>query len=172
MQSIYTIDLETENDPLCRGMVPDSVFRIANFDHSVTTRTIVQCLSDVVDSTHRPVNFELYWCDDTTCVVAASRKPTPRSLAEVEILREHGRLILAALKCRFPTHDIVPWVDFTARKAAGSGGEADDWSSRFGRILRGLLGWPVAEESSARKKREGGSLEGPDEPHPKRRKIR
>lgn len=172
MQSIYTIDLETEGgDPLCRGMIPESVFRISNFDPSVTTRTVIQCLSDVVDRRYQSVNFELYWCNDTTFLVAASRKPFPRTSPEITILREHGSLILEALKRRFPTEEIVSWVDYTAMQEADNPKEADHWSSRIGQFLKGLLGWPM-DKSIATRKREVDTSEEADLPHAKRRRIR
>jgi len=63
MQSIYSVDLEdASGDPLCRGMIPDAIFRISNFDPSVTTRTIIQCLSDLYDSRNSRVTFEIIWC--------------------------------------------------------------------------------------------------------------
>ena len=61
MQSIYSVDLEKTEDPLCRGMHSDAVFRISNFDPSVTTRTIIQCLSDIVDSEYNRISFEIVW---------------------------------------------------------------------------------------------------------------
>lgn len=180
MQSIYTIDLESESDdPLCRGMISESIFRISNFDPSVTTRTIIQCLSDVVDSRYQTVNFELYWCNDTTFLVAASRKPFPRTMAEIDILREHGALILEALKRRFKSENIVSWLDYTTKRTTLINPHQQEqspyWSSRLGRFVRGIFGWGGGDDfqSKETKKRDNDADDvEEDRPQAKRRRIR
>jgi hypothetical protein len=166
MQSIYAVDLESVDDPHCRGMNPESIFRISNFDPLVTTRTIIQCLSDVVDTRGENVHFELFWCNEVTFLVAAISKMLPRSVARDAILREHGQLILQALKLRFPTASIVSWVD---RSRSGEQSENTSWFSRALSLLQRITGW---RSSNAAKKRENDAVGYVVEPQPKRRRIR
>jgi hypothetical protein len=164
MQSIYAVDLETVDDPHCRGMIPESIFHISNFDPSVTTRTIIQCLSDLVDTRGENVNFELFWCNEITFLVAAMSKGSPRSAARDSILLEHGKLILQAMKLRFPSANIVSWVGRNrGEKQVGS-----TWTSRVVNILQRMMGW----RSSNAAKRENDAVGYVVEPLPKRRRIR
>jgi hypothetical protein len=172
MQSIYTVDLENQEDPLCSGMIPESVFRISNLEQSVTTRTIIQCLSDLVDSRDQSVNFELYWCNETRFLVAATRKPYLRARDEEDIIREHGQLILDALKRRFPPDDIEVWKDYTAKRQVDCVEEGGTWSSSFYRFFWRMLGLAsAAAKSGTGGKRDLEELEKPDRPYTKRRKI-
>lgn len=133
--SMYTMDLEEsrpDRDPMSRGMLPDSTFRIAGIDKAVSTRDIVRCLSGLNDESGRRVNFEIVWIDDTTFLVAASYRQTllngtdgaenAEDDATEDILREHGCLLLKALRDRFQ-HDesIVVLEDFLRAIASGSG---------------------------------------------------
>ena len=119
-------------DPLSRGMLPESTYRVEGIDPSVSTRDIVRCLSGLFDHYGRRVNFEIVWIDDTTFLVAASyrappvRRPaSPAEEGEVSderaeaarrpvvednsasILNEHGQLILNQLRGRFSNENIM-----------------------------------------------------------------
>ena len=183
MQSIYSVDLENaHDDPLCRGKIADSIFRISNFDPSVTTRTIIQCLSDLVDSNSDRVNFEIIWVDDTTFLVAASRKASSResielgdqddsSSDEAVVLREHGQLILKALRERFPREDIVSWNDYITSGGVEVVAEFKSWTTRFGQLIGSLLGLASTDGSPIGKKREMQAGTKEAQPERKRRRI-
>ncbi|CAB9509054.1 specific ribonuclease PARN [Seminavis robusta] len=170
MQSIYAVDLETAEDPHCRGMISESIFRISNFDPSVTTRTIISCLSNVIDTRGERVNFELYWCNDTTFLVAASSKVAPRvATAQTDILKEHGRFIYQGLRLRFPTADIVSWAELRKQEEKE---EEITWSSRVLSVLRYAFGWGDKEAGRKRGNDAIDAAEDEDvEPQPKRRRV-
>ena len=180
MQSVYCVDLENaRDDPLCRGMIPESIFRISNYDPSVTTRTIIQVLSDLADSRSERVNFEIIWVNDTTFLVAASRKPRSRSFAEqlgqnndylaveLEVLREHGQLIFQALRNRFPSEHIVSWEDYVASLGVDMTEEERTWSTRVGQLLGSLFGWSFSSDG----KREIEAIAEDSQPERKKRRI-
>ena len=183
MQSIYSVDLENaQDDPLCRGKIADSIFRISNFDPSVTTRTIIQCLSDLVDSSSDRVNFEIIWVDDTTFLVAASRKANSRestelgdhndtSSGEEVLLREHGQLILKALRERFPREDIVSWNDYITSGGVEVVAEFKSWTMRFRQLIGSLLGLTSSGGSTSGNKREIEGAIKEAQPERKRRRI-
>jgi hypothetical protein len=168
MQSLYAIDLEAQepnndnNDPLCAGTMEESVFRLSGLDPSVTTRTIINCLTNVVDRKLERINFEIIWIDDRTLIIVASRKhmQPPWHLTglferhaatqeEQDLLMEHGDLILHHLQTRFPQQTILKWPEYLQQldeqqqqqqAAAGKGSETSSLeSSSFGWIPR-LLG--------------------------------
>jgi CAF1 family ribonuclease len=134
--SIYTMDLEEyrpDRDPLSRGMLSESTFRVSGIDKAVTTRDIVQSLAGLGDSRGRTVNFVIVWIDDTTFLVAASYNPVPPlpipigsddvpptvetwSNDQTEaVLREHGALLFDALRVRFHGNEtIVVLEDYLA----------------------------------------------------------
>lgn len=107
MMTMYTMDMENpESDPLSRGMLPETTFRISGFDPSVTTRTIVQCLSDLLGSNGERVNFELLWVDETTFLIATKGPGEGRS-DDALVLHEHGQLIFERLRNRFSNETII-----------------------------------------------------------------
>lgn len=120
--SMYTMDLEESRpnrDPLSRGMLPESTYRVAGIDKAVTTRDIVRCLSGINDTFGRQVNFEIVWIDDTTFLVAAIYRRNTTDEAENEsydavegILQDHGRLLLRALRERFQHESIIVLEDY------------------------------------------------------------
>ena len=62
----------------------------------------------MTDTLDREVHFEIVWVDDTTFLVAASFRGGGGATDEMEaILHDHGRIILGALRVRFPTESIV-----------------------------------------------------------------
>lgn len=69
--SIFTLDFENMKDPLKRGMLINSTYRIAGIDKSISTHDIVRCLGGLVDEHERPIHFDIIWIDDTTFLVAA-----------------------------------------------------------------------------------------------------
>jgi len=170
--SMYTMDLEEPSrDPLSRGMLPESTYRISGIDPSVSTRDIVRCLSGLHDDTGRKVNFDLVWVDDVTFICAASYR-VPQTIASngtvgvavgasetTLVLKEHGRLILEALRQRFPTESIIGLDDYLLsleKEAASNTNENDSWVSRicslfgFGRTKRKFNG---QEEPAAKRRR-------------------
>ena len=102
--SPYTIDLECRgHDPLRRGMSFRSTFRVAGETTvSVNTGDIVRCLSGLLDSRGRRVNFEIIWVNDKTFLVGAMANDH----FEESNLEEHGELLLVALRDRFPRQTI------------------------------------------------------------------
>lgn len=97
--SPYTIDLESPtSDPLGRGLSHESTFRVAEIDPSVSSRDIVTCLSGLTDSRNQLVNFDVIWVDDTTFLVGAQILDHHH---DPERFKEHGKLILNALRTRF-----------------------------------------------------------------------
>jgi hypothetical protein len=155
--SIYTMDLEEfrpDRDPLSKGMLSESTFRVSGIDKAVATRDIVQSLAGLRDARGRVVNFVIVWIDDTTFLVAASYNPVPPPLAPhvpddalpVEtwnndptesVLREHGALLLDALRARFHSSEtIVVLEDYLASLSElnDTCGQAVEPKSWFGRI--------------------------------------
>ena len=112
--SPYTIDFESpESDPLGRGMSHQSTFRVAKIDPSVSSRDIVSCLSGLVDSNNQRVNFDVIWVDDTTFLVGAQIVSLHES---DERFKEHGGLLLEALKSRFNrTETVTPLLTVTKK---------------------------------------------------------
>ena len=103
--SPYTIDLESPmSDPLGKGLSPLSTFRVSDIDPSVSSRDIISCLSGLTDSQNKRVNFDLIWVDDTTFLVGAQ-------LIEFHYdekrFKEHGKIVLNALKSRFHKGEII-----------------------------------------------------------------
>lgn len=113
--SMFTMDLEDvrmNRDPLSRGMVPEYTYRVAGIDKAVATRDIVRCLAGLVDESNTPVNFEIIWIDDTTFLVAVSSRNAMvdmRILADEreKVLREHGSILLSALRNRFNKDETI-----------------------------------------------------------------
>lgn len=184
MQSIYSVDLENAtDDPLCRGMLAESIFRISNLDPSLTTRTIVHCLSDLVDSQSNRVSFEIIWVNDATFLVAASRKSSrPRTFGipplqeasltiEVDVLQEHGRLILKALKARFPEESIVSWHEYVASLGIKATEEPITWTAQAGQLLGSLFGISWQDASREGKRESESALIEQAQPERKRRRI-
>jgi poly(A)-specific ribonuclease len=155
--SMYTLDLETaptEEDPLSRGMSPDTTYRVGGIDTAVSTRDIVRCLSGLFDSSGRQVNYEIIWVDDTTFLVAASYRPPPPQPAEegelvslpsaaeiATVLEEHGRLVLEVLRGRFQNETIVTLTDFLKSVNRVEEQKPD---TVFTRIMRFFSGEPPA----------------------------
>eukprot|EP00531_Pseudo-nitzschia_arenysensis_P014315 CAMPEP_0116148296 /NCGR_PEP_ID=MMETSP0329-20121206/18278_1 /TAXON_ID=697910 /ORGANISM="Pseudo-nitzschia arenysensis, Strain B593" /LENGTH=664 /DNA_ID=CAMNT_0003644413 /DNA_START=67 /DNA_END=2064 /DNA_ORIENTATION=+ len=117
--SPYTIDLESpESDPLGRGMSHQSTFRVANIDPSVSSRDIVNCLSGLVDSNNQRVNFDVIWVDDTTFLVGAQIVSLQQE--SDERFKEHGGLLLEALKTRFNrTETVTPLLSVVKKPENG-----------------------------------------------------
>jgi hypothetical protein len=136
--SMYTMDLEElrpDRDPMSRGMLPESTYRIAGIDKAVSTRDIVRCLSGLNDESGRQVNFEIVWIDDTTFLVAASYRRSALNAsggadhesndATEATLRDHGRLLFGALRERFQNESIVVMEDYLRTIAATQGRGSD-----------------------------------------------
>jgi hypothetical protein len=73
--SIFTMDLDEtryNRDPMSRGLVAKYTYRVSNIDSAITTRDIVESLSNLRDAQNRPVNYLIIWIDDITFLVAAS----------------------------------------------------------------------------------------------------
>lgn len=113
--SLFTLDLEelgVESDPLQHGMSLNSSFRVSGIDPSISTRDIVRCMNDLIDSDGRRVNFDIVWVDDTTFIVAARFISSEGNAAataaggDTDILREHGQMINRALRNRFHREEI------------------------------------------------------------------
>lgn len=183
MQSIYSVDLENaHDDPLCQGRIADSIFRISNFDPSVTTRTIIQCLSHLEDSSSDRVNFDIIWVDDATFLVATSRKVSSREVTlqgghksssslELQTLREHGKLILNSLRERFPREHIVCWADYISSARVQNVMEESPWTTRIRQLFGSLLGWISTDGSYSGEKRQIVASPVDSQPERKRRRI-
>ena len=116
--SMYTMDLEENRDPLSRGLLLDTTYRVSGFDAAVSTRDIVAALSNLKDSRDRDVAFDIIWIDDTTFLVTACATqwregsdpndsvPVPEEERH-QTLRESGSLLKRALDERFTTATIV-----------------------------------------------------------------
>ena len=156
------MDLEnTAEDPLSRGMLPESTYRVEGIDPSVSTRDIVRCLSGLFDHTGRRINFEIVWVDDTTFLVAASyrappiqRPASPAEEGEVsderaevagrpvvednsaEVLKEHGQLIFNQLRGRFQTESIMTLDEHWKLMGNAGKGEEPSFLSRVLSIFR------------------------------------
>ena len=171
--SMYTMDLEEPSrDPLSRGMLPESTYRISGIDPSVSTRDIVRCLSGLHDDTGRKVNFDLVWVDDVTFICAASYR-VPQTIATngtigvaagasetTLVLKEHGRLILQALRIRFPTESIVGLDEYLLSLEKASAANAQDDGSWISRI------WSMFGFGKTKRK-----FNGLEEPPAKRRRV-
>jgi hypothetical protein len=144
--SIFTLDLEEPlKDPLKRGMLPATTYRVSGIDPSVSTRDIVRCLEGLIDSQQRKVNFDIVWVDDTTFLVAACYRPTvlpdsPASLVDLlqsmdttVVLEEYGRLLRQALGARF-TREKVTTLEEHLRHLY-SAEDRRDWFSRVLSVL-------------------------------------
>lgn len=150
---LFTLDLENpESDPLSRGMLPEAAYLVSGIDPSVTTRDIVWCLHELVDSDRRPVNFDIVWVDDTTFIVACRYRPTnvdtvgllaastdddhdnkPDDSPDETILKAHGQLIQRALSVRFGRDGIVSLGEhFRRSRAAAEALRRPNW---FARVL-------------------------------------
>jgi poly(A)-specific ribonuclease len=128
---LFTLDLEGAVDPLAVGITPDSSFRVAGIDPSITTTDIVSCLNNLKDDRDRPANFDLVWVDDTTFIVATRYRPnaddTVGSLlsssdVDVEntvILRDHGLLVRRALESRFGADSITTLGEYFEQQKPG-----------------------------------------------------
>jgi CAF1 family ribonuclease len=166
--SIYTMDLEEmrpDRDPLNRGMLSESTYRISGIDKAVSTRDIVQCLSGIRDSADRQVNFVIVWIDDTTFLVAATYRPTyppvhhgdvvvdaidgvlEEPIQEIDtssndetetILQEHGNLLLPALQVRFNKNETIVVLEDYLASLANSGivDNAKDEAQNFSWVNR------------------------------------
>lgn len=101
MLTMYTIDLENLwNDPLSRGMDPQSTFRVSDFTpSSVSSRDIVRCLTMAVPTQQNNnnnnggagggrIHFEIVWVNDSTFMVAVRDS-------------HHSRLVLDSLRRQF-----------------------------------------------------------------------
>jgi hypothetical protein len=113
--SMYTLDLDAPKDPMKKGMLPQSAYRVNGFDTSVTTRDIVQCLSNLFDDSGRKVGFDLVWVDDTTFIGAACYRPTADDASEDDnrvVLAQHGRLVFKALSVRFKGAKVTSLEDY------------------------------------------------------------
>lgn len=97
--SMFTLDLEANEDPLSRGMQPETTFRVSGIDTAVATRDIVQCLSDLQDSKSRRVDYEIIWIDDTTFLVAASFRPPLQIQLKMENLWMLYQNRITSLSC-------------------------------------------------------------------------
>jgi hypothetical protein len=118
--SMYTMDLEeprANRDPMSRGMLPASTYRVSGFDKSLTTRDIVRCLSGLTDANNRTVNFDIVWIDDTSFLAAASYRITSSDQnisndALDAVLKDHGQIIRRALRQRFQNERIIVLEDY------------------------------------------------------------
>mmetsp|Transcript_8241 Transcript_8241/g.10790 ORF Transcript_8241/g.10790 Transcript_8241/m.10790 type:complete len:673 (+) Transcript_8241:348-2366(+) len=103
--SMFTMDLESDDDPLCRGMDKCASFHVTDINPSITTRDIANSVSGLIDRAGRSVSYEITWVDDTTFIVAATYRPDVSSTNEPQgtdaVILEHGNLIFNALKARF-----------------------------------------------------------------------
>lgn len=102
--SPFTIDLESSSDPLGRRISALSTFRVANFDTQVTTRDILDSVRGLTDSEQRAISVELFWVDDSTFLVGARISSLPQN---EELFKEHGKILLRALKERFCNGETV-----------------------------------------------------------------
>jgi hypothetical protein len=173
--SMYTMDLEEsrdDRDPMSRGMLPEFTYRVADIDKAVSTRDIVRCLAGTMDTSGRQVNFEIVWIEDTTFLVAASSRhmltnagadsinddddndaEMARMLKEHEMLREHGALLLTALRNRFSHKErITVLEDYLAHVATGSGGKKVGQKQK-----RTWIEWMLSSLGLASESREGST---------------
>lgn len=162
--SMYTMDLENlESDPMSRGMLPESTYRVSGIDPAVSTRDIVRCLAGLTDEVGRRVMFELVWIDDTTFLVAAAYREADLGLSMVaeaagsRVIRDHGLIIQRALSRRFVHEEMIqPLPEYLAKMKAEEEEEARP--SVFTRFAR-MFGFGKAEvdeevfEEPSRKRR-------------------
>lgn len=149
--SIYTLDLEEQRDgddadPLKRGMLPDTTYRVSNIDRAVNTMDIVNCLRDKTDKNGRQIHFDIVWVDDTTFMVAVKCYPddnggngapsVDEDNEEEKILREHGEIVNETLCNRF-NNDVMTLKEFYRRKqsAKNAGSAAREEMTWMSRIL-------------------------------------
>lgn len=137
--SMYTMDLEQLDDPLSRGMLPETTFRVAGIDPSVSTRDIVRCLANLQDADNRRVNFEVIWLDDTSFLVATSFPE------DTDVLHIHADLIHQALKQRFSKERIITLKQVLAESRARPG-----WLSRLWNWIPGKRGTTEGDDGSER----------------------
>ena len=184
MQSIYVIDLVSDQDRLMCGMSPESVFRVTMTEPSLKTHDIARCLSGHFDRRMEEIKYEIIWVNDRTWVVGASRKSAhlgDQSLEDDEaLLGEHGEIILRVLNHKYPQGSIERWSNFVEKNKdenknenfsdlQGKGGWFSWASAVFSDIFE-AFGWSVGKERGD-KKRESVS-EGEDSSREvKRRRI-
>jgi hypothetical protein len=163
--SMYTMDLEDPvSDPLSRGMLVESTFRVSDIDPSVSTRDIIRCLSGLIDTQDRRVNFEIIWLNDTSFLVAAVFRPevSDTALDPAATILDHGKLILGALRLRFAKERIMSLEQVLKVDSLETIDEAkrDGWLSHFWRLL-----------GFASSKRKGGHDQFDGQPVAKRRRV-
>jgi hypothetical protein len=73
-----------------------ATFRVSGIEPTVNSRDILNCLVGLSDRRNERVVFDVIWVNDTSFLVAA----VCASESE-ETFKEHGRLLLDALKRRF-----------------------------------------------------------------------
>jgi poly(A)-specific ribonuclease len=185
MQSVYIIDLAGSQDPLNRGMIAKSLFRISDCDPTATTRAIAQCISGLLDTRLERVTYEIIWVDSSTFLVGAIRESTSSilpsavqqpadnsALSEEAILREHGDIIFRALRNRFKVETIERWDDYIhkirrAETAVGSSNRG--LLARASHFFWSALGWSTDDGGGKGKKRESQS--DSSSPTAKRRRV-
>ena len=141
---LYTLDLEKDVDPLSTGLQPQYAFRVAGIDPSITTRDIVSCVSELVDSDSRPVNFDIVWVDDTTFIVATryrprfeatigtlTETPSPSDDSSGAVLAAHGQLVRDALEARFGKSLISTLEEYVQEGGTDSPSATRFWLTRL-----------------------------------------
>lgn len=139
--SMFTLDLESGQDPLKRGLGLTSSYRVSGIDPSITTRDIVRCVNELYDDSMRRINFDIVWVDSTTFIIAARYRPEHRRVAlhangvynesTAKTLQVHGWLVLDAIRRRFATEDICTMEEYFERLAAAKKGAPQGWLSRM-----------------------------------------
>lgn len=167
--SIYTRDLEVRgSDPLSRGMLAESTFRVSGIDKAVNTRDIIQCVGGLQDDKGRQIQFDIVWVDDSTFLVGASFRPQnsegrtwsmPDEEEMLETIRKQGKHVHEALESRFnKTESITRLDDYLASqksKAAGrrSGSVLDYLKSLFGYGTKRTSDDNIGDEPRAKRSR-------------------
>jgi poly(A)-specific ribonuclease len=94
--SPYVIDLDSSgsDDPFRKGMSKFSTFKMSGFDKAVKNSDIHQCMSQLTDSCNRRINYELFWIDDNTIIIAVVIREFEH---REHMFDEHGAIVKNAL---------------------------------------------------------------------------
>jgi poly(A)-specific ribonuclease len=167
--SMYTMDLEnSEQDPMSRGMLVEATCRVSDIDPAVSTRDIVRALSNLMDSEGRRIAYEIVWVDDTTFLVAASYQQAligrflNESSSGPDIVRDHGKFLIQALRARFGEKFVTPLDDYFASLSAVTADPGDAPKPSIVSRIAGVFGFGSKRKAAA---------EEDGEPSTKRRRM-
>jgi poly(A)-specific ribonuclease len=98
--SPYVIDLESSgnNDPFRKGLSSSACFKMSGFEEVVNNSDIYQCLSSLTDSSNRRINFETFWIDGNTIVIAVLIREFQHN---EKMFVDHGKIVKDALRSSF-----------------------------------------------------------------------